>query len=59
MVLTLVSFKICPYVVRVAAALFYKNIPFDIKYIDLSDRPEWFIKISPLEKVPLLIVDQD
>ena len=59
MVLTLVSYKICPYVVRVASALFYKNILFEIKYIDLNDRPEWFNKISPLEKVPILIIDEN
>ena len=58
MVLTLVSYKICPYVVRVASALFYKNIPFEIKYID-NDRPEWFNKISPLEKVPILMIDEN
>jgi len=58
MTLTLVSFNICPYVLRVAAALYHYNIPFEIKFIDLQNRPDWFLKASPLEKVPILIVGE-
>lgn len=34
-----------------------KGIPYDIKYIDLADKPDWFLAISPLGKVPVLLVD--
>lgn len=59
MTLKLVSFDICPYVQRSVITLQYKNIPFDIEYIDLSNKPDWFLKISPLGKVPVLMVDND
>ena len=57
MALKLVSFKACPFVQRVAITLEYKGIDYDIEYIDLANPPDWFIAISPLKKVPLLIVD--
>ena len=57
MTLKLVSFKACPFVQRVAITLQYKGIDYDIEYIDLGSPPEWFLAISPLKKVPLLIVD--
>lgn len=53
----LVSYKLCPYVQRVAVALEYKSIGYDIEYIDLAAPPGWFLRLSPLKKVPLLIVD--
>lgn len=56
---TLISFKLCPYVQRVAIALAEKGIAFDLVYVDLANRPEWFNAISPLGKVPLLKVDED
>lgn len=58
MSLTLVSFNICPYVLRVVAALNYLKVPYEIKYIDLENKPEWFVKASPLEKVPILFVGE-
>jgi glutathione S-transferase len=54
---TLISFKLCPYVQRVAIALKEKGIAFDLVYVDLANRPDWFTAISPLGKVPLLKVD--
>jgi glutathione S-transferase len=57
--LTLVSHHLCPYVQRAAIALAEKGVPFERRYIDLSAKPDWFLAISPLGKVPLLIVRQD
>ncbi|QND51986.1 glutathione S-transferase family protein [Phyllobacterium sp. 628] len=57
--LTLISHLLCPYVQRAAIALAEKGIPFEKIYIDLNAKPEWFLKISPLGKVPLLKVPQD
>lgn len=55
--LTLVSHKLCPYVQRAAISLTEKSVPFERSWIDLSDKPTWFVDISPLGKVPVLIVE--
>ena len=34
-----------------------KTVEFQITYIDLSDKPDWFLEISPHGKVPVLVVD--
>ncbi|RDV05102.1 glutathione S-transferase family protein [Undibacter mobilis] len=54
--LTLVSHHLCPYVQRAAIALAEKGVAFERRYIDLADKPAWFRAISPLGKVPVLIV---
>jgi glutathione S-transferase len=54
--LTLVSHHLCPYVQRAAIALLEKNVPFERVNVDLADKPGWFIRLSPLGKVPLLQV---
>ncbi|NQZ84938.1 MAG: glutathione S-transferase family protein [Nanoarchaeales archaeon] len=51
---TLTSFALCPYVQRSIITLKHKKIDFEIKYIELSNKPEWFLKLSPLGKVPIL-----
>ena len=55
--LKLVSFKLCPFVQRSIITLNIKKLPYDIEYIDLANKPDWFLKISPTGKVPLLIVN--
>ena len=50
----LVSFHLCPYVQKAAIALRARGVDYDITYIDLSDKPDWFLAISPYGKVPLL-----
>jgi nitrite reductase/ring-hydroxylating ferredoxin subunit len=52
--ITLVSHHLCPYVQRVSIALSEKSVPFDRVYIDLSDKPDWFLELSPLGKTPVL-----
>jgi len=52
----LVSFDLCPFVQRSVITLEETNIPYEIEYIDLSNKPDWFLKISPLGKVPVLRV---
>lgn len=56
--LTLVSHHLCPYVQRAAIALAEKGVPFARLNVDLAAKPDWFAAISPLGKVPLLIVRQ-
>ncbi len=36
-----------------------KDVEFDVTYIDLRDKPDWFLKISPHGKVPVLKVDDE
>lgn len=57
--ITLVSHLLCPYVQRAAIALTEKSVPFERIYVDLSDKPDWFKKLSPLGKVPLLKVEEN
>lgn len=56
--LKLVSFAICPFVQRSAIALEARGEDYEIEYIDLRNKPEWFLKMSPLGKVPVLQVQQ-
>jgi glutathione S-transferase len=55
----LISFKLCPFVQRSVITLKEKKVDFDIEYIDLANKPDWFLKISPLGKVPVLQVDEE
>lgn len=55
----LVSFRLCPFVQRVAIALQLKGMAYDIEYVDLADPPDWFREISPRGKVPLLCIGDD
>lgn len=57
--LKLISFKLCPYVQRAVLTLLHQDIPFEIEYIDLANKPRWFLDISPLGKVPVLVVDDE
>lgn len=36
-----------------------KGVVFEVTYIDLQDKPDWFLEISPHGKVPVLKVDDD
>jgi len=53
----IVSFKICPFVQRVTALLEAKDIDYELEFISLSDKPQWFLDISPNGQVPVLITD--
>jgi len=53
----LISFKICPFVQRVTALLEAKRIPYEIEFIKLSDKPQWFLDIAPSGQVPVLITE--
>jgi len=57
--LTLISHKLCPYVQRAVIALTEKGVPFERIDIDLASKPDWFLQISPLGKVPVLLVATD
>lgn len=55
----IISFKICPFVQRVTALLEYKQAPYQVQYIDLSNKPKWFLEVSPHAQVPILITNDD
>lgn len=54
--LTLISHRLCPFVQRASIALSEKGVAFERIDVDLSNKPDWLLKISPLGKVPLLVI---
>lgn len=52
----IISFGLCPFVQRSIITMNYKNVPYDVEYIDLANKPDWFLKLSPTGKVPVLKV---
>ncbi|MBC3918398.1 glutathione S-transferase family protein [Undibacterium sp. CY18W] len=54
---TLISHQLCPYVQRAAITLTEKGLDFDRVDIDLANKPDWFLQVSPLGKTPVLLVD--
>jgi glutathione S-transferase len=57
--LVLVSHALCPYVQRAAIVLAEKGVPFERRDIDLANKPDWFLKVSPLGKTPVLRVGDE
>jgi glutathione S-transferase len=55
--LTLVSHLLCPYVQRAVIVLKEKQAAFERRDVDLSNKPDWFLKVSPLGKTPVLLVE--
>lgn len=55
--LRLYSMRFCPYAQRVHLVVAAKQIPHDVVYINLTNKPEWYLEKFPLGKVPALIVD--
>jgi glutathione S-transferase len=55
----LVSHALCPYVQRAAIVLVEKGLPFERRNIDLSNKPDWFLEVSPLGKTPVLRVGEE
>jgi glutathione S-transferase len=56
--LKLISHKLCPYVQRAVIALSEKGVAFERIDVDLANKPDWFLKISPLGKTPVLLVGE-
>ncbi len=55
--LKLVSFDICPYVERSRIVLLEKGLPHEVEFIELANKPAWFLDVSPMGRVPVLLVD--
>jgi glutathione S-transferase len=56
--LRLISHKLCPYVQRAVIALTEKGVDFERVDVDLANKPDWFLKISPLGRTPVLQVGE-
>ncbi|WP_310620677.1 glutathione S-transferase family protein [Flexibacterium corallicola] len=54
----LISAKLCPFVQRSVITLLEKQVEFNIRYVDLSNKPDWFLSLSPFGKVPLLRIGE-
>ncbi|OMO55487.1 hypothetical protein CCACVL1_27221 [Corchorus capsularis] len=48
----------CPFCQRVLLTLEEKHLPYDMKLVDLGNKPEWFLQISPEGKVPVAKLDE-
>ena len=47
----------CPFCERVWLALLEKGVPFDVTFIDLRDKPEWYLDMVPSALVPAVKID--
>ncbi|KAI9157744.1 hypothetical protein LWI28_027272 [Acer negundo] len=47
----------CPFCHRVQLTLEEKKIPYKLLLVNLSDKPQWFLDISPEGKVPVVKFD--
>ncbi len=55
--LELVLFDFCPYAQRAVITLLHTGTPCKLTYIDAENKPDWFDRVSPLGKVPILRID--
>jgi glutathione S-transferase len=55
----IVGHQLCPYVQRVVILMLEKQVPYSRTDIDLNNKPDWLLKISPTAKVPVLVVNGD
>jgi glutathione S-transferase len=56
--LKLISHKLCPYVQRAVIVLTEKGVAFERVDIDLANKPDWFLGVSPLGRTPVLMVGE-
>ncbi|EEC80281.1 hypothetical protein OsI_22275 [Oryza sativa Indica Group] len=47
-----------PFTQRVLLTIEEKHLPYDIKLVDLANKPDWFLKISPEGKVPIVKLEE-
>ncbi|WP_461537404.1 glutathione S-transferase family protein [Spongorhabdus nitratireducens] len=53
--LRFVSYNLCPFAQRVMVVLNHKHVPHTVEWIDLRNKPDWFLDINPDGQVPVLI----
>ena len=52
--LTLYTFRRCPYAMRARMALYHANIHYDRIEVDLKNKPQALLQLSPKGQVPVL-----
>ena len=57
--LELISTYTCPFVQRARVLMNEKGADYDITYIDLADKPDWFKEIAPMGTVPVLRITDE
>ena len=45
---------ISPFVRKVEAVLRSEGVPYDFENIDITNMPDWFKEISPVQRIPVL-----
>ncbi len=55
----LITHVLCPYVQRSVIVLQEKGITYRRTDIDLANKPDWFHRLSPLGKVPVLVTGEN
>ena len=51
----LYSYRRCPYAMRARFALIYAQIPFELREIELRNKPLQMLQLSPKGTVPVLL----
>lgn len=52
--LELFTSEVCPYAQRVRIALALKGIEHEVVELDYDDKPEWFMRLTPAGRVPVI-----
>ena len=47
----------CPYAQRTRMLMIEKELPFELIEVDLRNKPDWFLAVSPYGKVPVIVDD--
>ncbi len=48
------SAEVCPFAQRTRMMLIEKDVAFTLREVDLADKPDWFLEVSPYSKVPVI-----
>ena len=48
------SAEVCPYAQRTRMVLVEKGVDFTLREVDLANKPDWFLEVSPYSKVPVI-----
>jgi glutathione S-transferase len=54
----LITAEVCPYAQRTHMTLIEKGLEFERREVDLSNKPDWFNKVSPYSKVPVVKIGE-
>ena len=57
--LTFLNMRLCPFAQRTALVLEAKKIPYETFNINLISKPQWFLDMNPIGKVPTIQIGHD